>query len=613
MTRSNRSVDTSPVSAETPETAAEVLARGLFPHQIEGVAFLLGRHRAILADDMGLGKTRQAIVALRHRAPEGPWLVVCPASVKGNWVREIALVDESVPVHVVGPLAPPEPAWRGFVVVNYDLLARHLDELKALPITGFVFDEAHYLKNQSSQRSRAGVALVHARPDETPVYALSGTPLTSRPRDLFTLLNIIRHPMAKSFLSFAKRYCDAHHNGYGWVTDGASNLEELGTQLQGAMLRRTKDEVLDLPPKLRTWLPVEVPPETGIGEMRAVVQELVRSRLRQSTGRAGNDAAQALGRVGADRIRLVAGITKARAAIARIKVKATLDLVEGAVQQGEKVIVFSCFDAPVKAIAKRLGDVALVLTGATPSSKRQGLVDRFQTDDSVRVLVANIVAGGTGLNLTAARHVVFNDLDWVPANHWQAEDRAYRIGQQGTVNVHYLVGTGTVEEFVQAVLEHKSALVEAVVEGRASEWGGDVLQELERLISLMSPGLASVPNGELVDLDVETLLESARGRLRDEADGADVARARTGDPAVLQEALAVLARVLSAPRSIRYRVSSNSRPGAFYDMEVMQGDVLCSCPGFEFRGACSHARKLKVAVLKGGPLPAGYSRVGAPS
>ena len=139
------------------------------------------------------------------------------------------------------------------------------------------------------------------------------------------------------------------------------------------------------------------------------------------------------------------------------------------------MIVFSCFDEPLQAFAKAFGETAVLLTGRTPVKKRQALVDRFQQDEGVRVFLANIIAGGIGLNLTAASQVVFNDLDWVPANHWQAEDRAYRIGQTRTVNVTYLVGTGTVDDFVQAVLDTKGALVNAVVEGEALA-GGSVRQ-----------------------------------------------------------------------------------------------------------------------------------------
>ena len=130
---------------------ATALADGLFPHQVEGLAFLLGRRRAILADDMGLGKTRQSIVAMREAAPEGPWLVVCPASVKRNWQREIhAAIGSDAAVTVVGDAAVPDAAFRGWVIINYDLLKKRVDALLALPWAGLIFDEAHYLKNHTS-------------------------------------------------------------------------------------------------------------------------------------------------------------------------------------------------------------------------------------------------------------------------------------------------------------------------------------------------------------------------------------------------------------------------------------------------------------------------------
>src|SRR5688500_5132276 len=139
---------------------------------------------------------------------------------------------------------------------------------------------------------------------------LTGTPLTNRPRDLFVLLQLARHPMAKSFLTFAKRYCAAVHNGYGWVTDGASNLDELRVQLHGVMLRRTKDKVLDLPPKLRTWLSVTVPEATGRSETRRVLEMLLAralARARDGT----SPSVPSPGEPGAERMRLLGSLTKA--------------------------------------------------------------------------------------------------------------------------------------------------------------------------------------------------------------------------------------------------------------------------------------------------------------
>jgi SWI/SNF-related matrix-associated actin-dependent regulator 1 of chromatin subfamily A len=215
------------LSPNDPDAAfrgAAALAQGLFPHQIEGVAFLLGRKRAILADDMGLGKTRQAIVALRHAAPGGPYLVVCPASVKRNWAREIDMAAPGATTHIIerGADMPAQPMW---VVVNYDLLGKHMDALARVPWAGLVFDEAHYLKNHTSARSKLARQLAdQARTRGGPapaVYLLTGTPLTNRPRDLFVLLQLVGHSLGRSFLAFAKRYCAAERNEYGWQTRGS--------------------------------------------------------------------------------------------------------------------------------------------------------------------------------------------------------------------------------------------------------------------------------------------------------------------------------------------------------------------------------------------------------
>jgi SNF2 family DNA or RNA helicase len=603
------------LSPNDPDLAfrkAAELASGLFPHQIEGVAFLLGRRRAILADDMGLGKTRQAVVALKHVAPNGPYLVVCPASVKRNWAREISMAAPNASTHLIerGALLPEDPDW---VIINYDILAKHIEALGQQQWSGLVFDEAHYLKNHRSARSRLARQLAdHARSRTgtgPAVYLLTGTPLTNRPRDLFVLLQLVGHSLGRSFLAFAKRYCAAERNEYGWQTGGASNVEELTVQLHGVMLRRAKDQVLALPPKLRTWLSIDVPKGTGVSDMRKVVELLI-----------SEDKVAPASTISDRRLRgrLLGAVTRARQRLAATKLTATLDFVTGAVEQGEKVIVFSCFEEPLQHLARQFSGSAVLVTGRTPASQRQSIVDRFQQDESVRVFLANIIAGGVGLNLTAATQVVFNDLDWVPANHWQAEDRAYRIGQARTVNVTYMIAANTIDDFVRTVLETKAALISAVVDGTAMAPGlsGDVLDELQRAIRAVSSELsdapAHVPDSE--DL-IDRLLKRARLDLDLEAARTRELglRVRTADEtAALKLALQTLARALSGPAVERYRFASTSHGGVEYELTIDGADLVCSCPGFEYRGQCRHARDLKAALAAGTPAPAGYSKVGEP-
>jgi len=593
-----------------PDTAfrsAVALADGLFPHQIEGVAFLLGRRRAILADDMGLGKTRQAIVSLRHITPGGRRLVVCPASVKRNWAREISLVSPDAPTLIVDGTSPVSPAAE-WVIINYDILARHVDDLLTVPWAALVFDEAHYLKNHTSARSKLSRQLTATAAAATPalvVQLLTGTPLTSRPRDLFVLLQLAAHPLGRSFLSFAKRYCAAEKGEYGWKTGGASNIEELTVQLHGVMLRRTKDDVLALPPKLRSWLPVEVPSGTGARAIKKVFELLAGKDSRPVASRD-----EALRRRG----KLLAFLIEARQELAIAKAPATLDFVRGAIDQSEKVIVFSCFDDPIQKLAKELGAQAVVVTGKTPAAMRQTLVDRFQNDDDVRALVANIIAGGTGFNLTAATQVVFNDLDWVPTNHWQAEDRAYRIGQTRTVNVTYFVAKDTIDDFVQAVLETKAALVTAIVEGEALAPGssGDVLDELQRALHTISGG-GDVAAGQGDDNEVISQLlrrasDEFRQMHRDDPHRPAPVRGEREVQALVR-ALDALVKVLSGPSARRFRISSSSHTGVDYEVVVVDADVTCSCPGFEYRGQCRHARDVKAAIASGEPVPARYTEM----
>ncbi len=417
------------------------------------------------------------------------------------------------------------------------------------------------------------------------------------------LLQLVGHPLGRSFLSFAKRYCAAERNEYGWQTRGASNVDELTVQLHGVMLRRSKDDVLALPPKLRTWLPVEVPKGTGVRDMRKVVELLI-SHERVAPGSSINELRL--------RGRLLQAVTKARQALAAAKVPATIDFVSGAIEQGEKVIVFSCFEEPMQRLSRHFGDAAVLLTGKTPSDKRQALVDRFQEDPQIRVFLANIVAGGIGTNLTAATQVVFNDLDWVPANHWQAEDRAYRIGQTRSVNVTYLVARNTIDDFVQTVLEKKAALVSAIVDGTALAPGlsGDVLDELQRALRELSSGLTE-PNGDGDQEDlIERLLQQRRLELAPQPATESGTWPRTPEEtAALARALESLAKVLAGKETERYRFASASHPGVEYQITVDGPDIVCNCPGFEYRGQCRHARDIKAALAAGKPVPSGYRDV----
>src|SRR5262249_27944628 len=301
----------------------------LYPHQSDGVSFLISKKRAILADDMGLGKTRQAIAALQVAARDGVILVVCPASLKLNWRREILMVDPAARTEVIGHDKEPveSPRW---VIVNYDLLRKEAVRLHAIPWAAVVLDEAHFIKNASARTSHCLKLLGLQNEAKAPligpdfVFLLTGTPMTTRPRDLFNLLRCVGHPAARSFLSFAKRYCDAYRNDFGWVTTGASNLEELNLLMKEVSLRRKKEEVLDLPPKIRSWVPVDI---SDAPAALAAVEGFL-SWYETTDPAAPNDT------------QFLARLTKVRVALHKAKHKAVAERIRDVIATGDKVVVF---------------------------------------------------------------------------------------------------------------------------------------------------------------------------------------------------------------------------------------------------------------------------------
>lgn len=574
------------VGSPTPETldsvAKQVAERypGLYIHQQTGITFLLFRKRAILADDMGLGKTRQAIIALREAVPHGPYLVICPSAVKLNWQREIQLVESDAAIRVIRN----GQDWDGanaarWVVVNYDLLGALENELLAHRWAGVVVDEAHYIKNNSQRATRVlrllGVHTSGKRPVQEPqvVYLLTGTPMSNRPRELFNLLKAVRHPLARNFVWYAKRYCDAYDNGYGLDTRGASNLEELAQIVSGVMLRRTKDEVLDLPPKMRSWQPVELT-ERAFSEVKQLEQDALSFYFAHFGSRGVSEGATNHSTRMEDRRewkRFLGLLNKARHALAKAKIAATIEAVRERVEVGEKVVVFSNYNEVIRRVAQAFGDSAVTITGEHSAAERQRAADALQNDLNTSVLVGNLQAAGVGLTLTAATHVIFNDLDWVPGNHWQAEDRIYRIGQTRPAFITYLFVPNTLDNFVAALLEQKAKNI-SVLETTAAQTASLVREVVEAALrgESMQPVGVSTQSSQTSTERTVGLLEETLNLL---------ARAQQGLAAAV-------------PKVQEFQVPSSRNPNEFYTVTITDGAALCTCPGFTYRGNCRHIREV---------------------
>ncbi|MGD0452376.1 MAG: DEAD/DEAH box helicase [Solirubrobacteraceae bacterium] len=436
----------------------------LKPFQRAGVSYLLERRRAFLADEQGLGKTIEALAAVEADGAY-PAVVVCPASLKLNWLRELErwLPQRSVRA-LRGNTGDHEPA-ADITVVNYDIVAARLHELCAIQPRALVLDESHYCKNAAAKRTQAVQRLSAVVPRDGLVFALSGTPVTNRPAELISQLRILGR--LEDFGSGAR---------FGQRFRGADAHLRLHWHLRArCFVRRLKADVLpQLPAKTRAIVPVELDNES---EYRLAERDLVawlRSQpldLRELDARVAA-ALRAERLVRCNALKLLA---------ARGKLHAALAWIHDFCSSGERLVVFAGHKEIQRAVLARF-PTALHILGEDSAAARDAALQAFQGPDASeanQLIVCSIEVAGHGLTLTRASSVAFLELDWTPAKHDQAEDRCHRIGQQDAVNAYYLLAASTIDETISTLLERKRAVIGAVTDGREQDEEG-VLDALVR-------------------------------------------------------------------------------------------------------------------------------------
>ena len=437
-------------------------------HQKIAIEKLVGTKRFILADDMGLGKTTSTIIAALETGEE-KILIICPASLKINWEREIRnYTDRSVYI-AEGKNFSTE---HDFVIVNYDILKNFYDikNKDKSPITQanfglVVIDEAHYIQNGQAQRTKLVNSFVK---NVKRLWLLTGTPMTSRPMNYFNLLQLIDSPVAQNWMAYAIRYCQGYQFNAGkrkvWNVTGASNLEELRDRTSRQVLRRLKTEVLDLPDKIISPVYLRLKSRLYEGLMGDYY-----NWYENKTEESSSLTVQ------------FSKLMKVRQVIAEEKIKDTIELAENIIEQDKKVIIFTNFTDTLNKITEHFGKIAVSLDGSTSKVARQYAVDQFQENDKIKVFVGNLKAAGVGLTLTAAEAVIMNDLSFVPSDHSQAEDRAFRYGQKNNVSVYYPIFENTIEGAIYDILIKKKNIFETVMGDNLLDKGDFIEEVMNRI------------------------------------------------------------------------------------------------------------------------------------
>jgi len=412
----------------------------LYAHQVDGVKFIEGTGgRCILADEMGLGKTVQ-VIQYMNLHPSQKTVVVCPASLKLNWEHELNVwLDRDRSIQVLS--GRKNKAITGdIIIVNYDILNAHKDALQSCGASLVVADESHYAKNQKSQRTKALAGLCK-NIDHT--ILLSGTPFKSRPIELFTQLNCVDPATWNDFFGFAKKYCAARKITMGgvnkpkrsfWDFSGASNLSALAHELKPIRLRRTKEQVMDLPAKMSqvVYLSCDRKEYNRVERASAVDNPLMHN-------------------------------TELIMASMRAKIKPTIEYIGNILEQADKLIVFCTHNDMIDALAEKYTGISVLFRGGMDARAKDDAVSRFQIDPECKLFLGNVQAAGVGITLTAASHVVFAETPWSPADVDQAADRAHRIGQTEVVNVYHLCVPDTIDEHIVETVAAKREVFNAAM------------------------------------------------------------------------------------------------------------------------------------------------------
>ena len=441
----------------------------LYEHQKDGIKFLLSRNGCILADDMGLGKSMQSIIAALETGAK-KILVVCPSSAKINWKREINVFCKETAI-----IDGKKWAEAKFTIINFDILKnfhtlvdtrRQLTEEELLTINRdltnakfdlAIIDEAHKLKNNDSIRGKI-IAELSVKYNIPRVWLLTGTPVANRPMDYFNLLKIIKSPLSENWRHYAVRYC-AGKQFYKtlkigqkkqiWITDGASNLEELAAKTKNIILRRMKTEVVDMPDKVITPMYYELDAKGRI-QYEQLWEEYLEKRIMEG---------KKVGNLQKDLVELVL----LRQFIAAQAIPYTIEMAENAIEMGRKVIIFTNFNEEQEILARHFGKIAVRHNGSMSTKDKQKSVDAFQNNSKIKIFIGNEKSAGVAITLTEATVVIFNSFDWVPGNNEQAEDRAYRIGQKNDVNIYYQLFMDTISTRMWDILKNKTDIISIIM------------------------------------------------------------------------------------------------------------------------------------------------------
>lgn len=415
----------------------------MYIHQKDVLYESFNRQYNFFAMDMGTGKTlTSASVSRIHQISRT--VILCPNAVKWNWFRDLTskfgfnelfftILDKTKNRTIRG-------LHERFLIINYDIVGKFHDEIASGPIGHFILDEAHMLKNHTSQRYKNVKRLIDLYPDAKITF-LSGTPVKNRVDDVFGYLKMIGHELGSSYKKFTDEYTIKTNARGGEKVSGGKNLQDLYIKLSNFMIRKRKEDCLDLPEKV--FLSYKYEMDDYRDEYNKIIEDL--SAIKELSSLTGN-------------------LHSLNIITSKAKIPGVKELVSDIVSAGRKVVVFGSYKEPLNELESFFKESCVKIDGSVDAYERDQRVQKFWNDPDCTIFLGNMQAAGVGINLTNASDVVFLNFPFTPAELYQAIDRCHRIGQGNSVNVHYTFCENSVDEYIYDIIVDKELDINALID-----------------------------------------------------------------------------------------------------------------------------------------------------
>jgi len=464
-----------------------------YPFQLDAIKFLIFKQgKGLIGDDMGIGKTIEVLGYLLAKPEIRPVLIICKSTAKLNWLIE---VQEWLPNELCYLLKGTKDedlltCLFKLYVINYDILNSRLDQIiNIIKPKLIIADECQAVKNITAQRTIAFTELCTGTTNEIrnnnflidrnklQTIPMSGTPITNRPSEFFTVLNILDKNSFPSWTHYKTRYCFKSDSYYNKKLKKERMLE-LNSDVKKLMIRRRKEDVLkDLPPKIRTIIPIEI----NNRKEYDLAQRFFLDWMLKTYGQiATKKAAKA---------EEICFINRMKMLTAQGKLENMLKWAEDFLESDRKLIIFCNHTFVIDAIIAKFGDICVKIVGGMSEEHKQYAKEQFQTNNKIRVFAGNLKAAGDSITLTASSDVAFFEMAWTPGAHIQGEDRAHRNGQLDTVNVNYLIAKKTIEDYLIAAINTKMKTLNQVLDGKPCDEEDD-LDMLDKVMEIYMSELA---------------------------------------------------------------------------------------------------------------------------